>query len=105
MATKEHEHGYGADGLVEGNGNPPSQECDEKVGSDLEVGPSKGKGSVGKEDPFGDETNSEVKYRTMAWWSVALPVFIPISRLTACSQASRHEYAIQARDCQRAYFY
>lgn len=21
-------------------------------------------------DPFGDESNSEVKYRTMAWWSV-----------------------------------
>ena len=71
MATKEHEHGYGDDGLVDGNGNPPSQEYDEMVGSDLEVGPSKGKGSVGKDDPFGDETNSEVKYRTMAWWSVA----------------------------------
>lgn len=22
----------------------------------------------GKEDPFGDESNSEVKYRTMEWW-------------------------------------
>lgn len=21
-----------------------------------------------KEDPFGDETNAEVKYRTMEWW-------------------------------------
>lgn len=21
-----------------------------------------------KSDPFGDESNSEVKYRTMAWW-------------------------------------
>lgn len=25
-----------------------------------------------KSDPFGDESNSEVKYRTMAWWSVLL---------------------------------
>lgn len=24
-----------------------------------------------KSDPFGDESNSEVKYRTMAWWSVS----------------------------------
>ena len=70
MATKEQEQGYGADGLVDGKGNPSSQEYDEKVGSDLEVGPSKSKGSMGKDDPFGDETNSEVKYRTMAWWSV-----------------------------------
>ena len=22
----------------------------------------------GKEDPFGDESNSDVKYKTMAWW-------------------------------------
>lgn len=22
----------------------------------------------GKDDPFGDESNSEVKYRTMEWW-------------------------------------
>ena len=25
-------------------------------------------GYKGKNDPFGDETNSEVKYRTMRWW-------------------------------------
>ena len=23
-------------------------------------------------DPFGDETNAEVKYRTMAWWQAAI---------------------------------
>jgi hypothetical protein len=26
--------------------------------------------STAKEDPFGDESDSEVKYRTMAWWYV-----------------------------------
>jgi hypothetical protein len=24
------------------------------------------------DDPFGDETNNEVKYRTMTWWQVAV---------------------------------
>ena len=24
--------------------------------------------STNSDDPFGDETNSEVKYRTMRWW-------------------------------------
>ena len=24
--------------------------------------------STGKDDPFGDESNSEVKYKVMAWW-------------------------------------
>jgi hypothetical protein len=24
--------------------------------------------SAGKEDPFGDESNSDVKYKTMTWW-------------------------------------
>ena len=27
----------------------------------------------GKEDPFGDESNSEVKYKTMKWW-YAFPI-------------------------------
>ena len=26
------------------------------------------RGYKGKEDPFGDETNAEVKYKTMKWW-------------------------------------
>jgi hypothetical protein len=26
------------------------------------------KSSSAKADPFGDEANSEVKYKTMAWW-------------------------------------
>lgn len=28
-------------------------------------------GEKGKQDPFGDESNSEVKYRTMEWWLVS----------------------------------
>ena len=26
-----------------------------------------------REDPFGDESNSEVKYKVMAWWWVPFP--------------------------------
>ena len=76
MAMGEQEHDYGDDGPVNGNanangnGNYSGQTYDEKPGSDLEVNPSNSEGSTGKDDPFGDETNSEVKYRTMTWWSV-----------------------------------
>lgn len=68
MTNKRYKHGCGGDGIVNSNGNYSSQVYDAKAGSDLEDGPSKSKGSMGKNDPFGDETNSEVKYRTMAWW-------------------------------------
>lgn len=46
----------------------------EKVSDDLEgrAEPRSSVGSKEKEDPFGDESNSEVKYRTMAWWWVPL---------------------------------
>lgn len=43
----------------------------EKVSDDVEGGQAEPRNSVvykEKEDPFGDESNSEVKYRTMAWW-------------------------------------
>ena len=65
MANNNHEHGFG-DGLV--SGNRSSQDHNEKAGGDLEVAPSRSRGSMGKKDPFGDETNADVKYRTMAWW-------------------------------------
>ncbi len=71
MATKMHEHGYSNVNLVNGKGDHSSQDYDEKSNNDLEVGPAESKRSAGKEDPFGDETNAEVKYRTMAWWFVA----------------------------------
>lgn len=50
-------------------------DSNEKVSDDVEVGQEEPRNIPGhqeKEDPFGDESNSEVKYRTMAWWSVAL---------------------------------
>lgn len=28
--------------------------------------------SIHKEDPFGDESNAEVKYRTLAWWQAGI---------------------------------
>lgn len=43
----------------------------EKVSDDVEGGRIEPRSSIGskeKEDPFGDESNSEIKYRTMAWW-------------------------------------
>ena len=70
MAIGDQEHGHGDDGLVNGNGTYLSQTDDEKLGSDLEVNPSNNEDSTGQDDPFGDETNSDVKYRTMTWWSV-----------------------------------
>ena len=62
---------------------------DEKA-DDTEAGPPT-VGYKGKEDPFGDETHSEVKYRTMAWW-YALKHLPPVMFSTANRrQASRHE--------------
>ena len=66
MAGNNHEHGYGDDGLV--SGSRSSQDHNEKASSDLKVPPSSSRGFKGKADPFGNETNADVKYRTMAWW-------------------------------------
>lgn len=85
MAIGEQEHGYAEDGLVHGNGNHSDQTYDEKPGSDLEVNPSNSVDSTAKDDPFGDETDSEVKYRTMSWWSVMSWSFQSITRLTGHS--------------------
>lgn len=72
VATKECNDSYGKDGVVDANGNDSNQDHNGKGGSDLEVGPSKTKSSMGKDDPFGDETNSGIKYRSMAWWQAGL---------------------------------
>ena len=66
MADNNHEHGYGDDALV--SGSRSSQDDNEKASGDLEVAPSSSRGFKGKANPFGDETNADVKYRTMAWW-------------------------------------
>ena len=50
---------------------PPYEnyENNEKSGADVEDGaPPSTVGYKGKADPFGDESNAEVKYRTMEWW-------------------------------------
>ncbi|KAL1637241.1 T-complex protein 1 subunit eta [Diplodia intermedia] len=31
---------------------------------------------VGRSDPFGDETNAEIKYRTMSWWHASMTIGI-----------------------------
>ena len=49
--------------------NENEESYHEKSSSDAEYGQTRGSvGYKGKGDPFGDESNSEVKYRTMAWW-------------------------------------
>ena len=30
---------------------------------------------VGRSDPFGDESNAEIQYRTMSWWHASLSEF------------------------------
>ena len=72
MAIGGQEHGDGDNGFVNGNDNYSGQAYDEKPGSDLEVNHSNSDVSTGRGDPFGDETNSEVKYRTLTWWSVTV---------------------------------
>ena len=71
MIVKKQEHSYSDDVHVDENGNCSSQVYDEKPGNNLQVNASNREGSTGKLDPFGDETNAEIKYRTMAWWSVS----------------------------------
>ena len=54
--------------------NNDAYDSNEKVRKDVEGAQGEPRNIAGnkeKEDPFGDESNSEVKYRTMAWWSVA----------------------------------
>ena len=66
MAAVECENVYNDNGS---NGNHSNQKHNEDPSSDVEV--SLSNGSMNKKDPFGDEENSEVKYRTLAWWLVA----------------------------------
>ena len=68
MANRGYGAGYSEDGVLNGQAYKPDYGNDEKYGSDAEKGPSSSVGLKEKDDPFGDETNSEVKYKTMAWW-------------------------------------
>ena len=73
MANDEHKDVCGDQGVVNGNDNYLSQQISISAGSDLEVNSPESKDSTKNDDPFGNETNSQVKYRTMTWWSVASP--------------------------------
>ena len=99
MAAMECEYVYNNDGS---NGNHSDQEHNEKPSNDVESSPSNG--SMNKKDPFGDEKNSEIKYRTLAWWLVASFRVHDYSPLIGCLQASRNEYIILSQNRWRAQF-
>ena len=83
MAAKEYKHSSGDNSVVDGSGNSnnSSQDYDDKASSDVEVALSQSEGSMRRDEPFGDETNSELKYRIMAWWSAPSPKFILLTQL------------------------
>ena len=98
IAPNELEHSSGDDdGIFSSTGNVSTQDHNEKISNDLEVSRSRNNGSVGDDDPFGDETNAEVKYRTMTWWSVTSFKYLYPGQLKEGAQAGRNEYAVQAR--------
>jgi hypothetical protein len=68
MAENSHRHGYGYDVGGDGKERQPGNGSDENLENGMEKGNSRSVSNKDSEDPFGDETNSEVKYRTMAWW-------------------------------------
>lgn len=57
-------------GYNEGGGYNSSYEKNGNTSDDGEAGMTAQSSASSKEknDPFGDESSSEVKYRTMAWW-------------------------------------
>lgn len=67
MAVTEPEKEYTADrasSSTEGASN------DDVEGGNALIRRTHSRSTDEKSDPFGDESNSEVKYRTMAWWLV-----------------------------------
>ena len=79
------EGAYRTGPIVEGG--KPSYESATYGGGDgdQEKGMPNTVGYEGKDDPFGDETNAEVKYKVMAWWQVSSR-FAPFQ-----SQSSYHK--------------
>ena len=68
MAENGYRHGDSQNGVADGKETIPEYASDEKLENGADKGRSTSISYKGKEDQFGDETNSEVKYRTMAWW-------------------------------------
>ena len=82
MAGNGYRTGYSDQGVLNGQAYQPEYGNDEgKYSSDAEKGPSRAVGYKGKVDPFGDETKSEVKYRTMAWWYDMMRNFVYVKLL------------------------
>lgn len=98
MTTNERKDAYEDNGVVNGNGNGNclGQDPDKMADSNLEVNPPKSEDSTKKDHPFGNETNSEIKYRTLTWWLVASLKFPSMTRLIASSQAMWNAYAVEA---------
>ena len=56
--------GYGENGVVDEKAGEPKYGSDEKLGEEVEKGPSVGAGTTRKL-PFGD---NDAMYATMMWW-------------------------------------
>lgn len=67
MAVTEQEKEFIADRASSSTGETSN---DDVEGGNALIGRRDSRSTDEKSDPFGDESNSEVKYRTMAWWSV-----------------------------------
>ncbi len=90
MAANGYRTGYEDNGVINGKGRQP-ESGSERDGHDTERGQSRAIGYKGKDEPFGDETNSEVKYRTMAWWYEPLNTWSD-RHSNEVSQASRNDH-------------
>lgn len=85
MASNYRHGGYADDGTTGAtNGQtyqPGPAGSDERNSlSDTEKAAAvKPTSSADKNDPFGDESNSEVKYRTMHWWQAGMIMVFPVT--------------------------
>lgn len=67
MAVTEPEKEYSVD---HASSSTEGASSDDVEGGNALIRRAHSRSSDEKSDPFGDESNSEVKYRTMAWWLV-----------------------------------
>ena len=73
MATNNYASGYADNGVVNWKGYQLEYGLKERGSDEAEKGePVTDVSSKVSQDPFGDETRSEVKYRTMHWWQAGM---------------------------------
>lgn len=73
MATNGHRAGYPNGEDMNGHDYQPEYGLKERDFDLAEkAAPMTGVSSKVSQDPFGDETNSEVKYRTLHWWQAGM---------------------------------